>query len=144
MGKRESFRHLFINYGMGIQSFFKLLTSLSSAYLVLSVIAVIQMCIMYQYNKGNENISFLQKISLGGFPQSAPICKVVPASLESINVECSGDDTIIEVVDYGILPSYKILDPSDERQSELQNTIFGDSHMIRNICNLKELVRAPK
>lgn len=104
VSRRDAFKLLFVRYGLGINSFFTLIRYLMNSYIVLAIIAIIQMGILYAYNNDNTNQSFFAKLTLGGFPYSEPICKVVPFKVNHMHVECSGEDTILEVIDYGILP----------------------------------------
>jgi len=106
VSRKDAFKLLFIKYGMGINSFFNLIRFLMRSYIVLALIAIIQMCILYAVNNGNENQDWLNKLTLGGFPYSAPICKRVPVAINRMNIECYGDDTIMKVLDIGILPRF--------------------------------------
>lgn len=95
---------MYIKFGVGLQSFYCLIRRLISTYLVLALIASVQMTILYCYNSNNKNQDWFGKMTLGGFPFSRPICKIIPAKVGVANFECEGDDTIITVLDFGFLP----------------------------------------
>lgn len=60
----------------------------------LSVIALIQMAIMYKYNSQNLDANFLGKFSIASFSYARPICKIYPASIEDIHVSCDEGNVI--------------------------------------------------
>lgn len=57
-------------------------------YVLISIIAVVQMLIMYQYNISNQDVGFLGKISVAGFPYARPVCKIYPANIDDIHFSC--------------------------------------------------------
>lgn len=104
VSKNNPFTNLFIKFGTGISSFFGLIRRLMIVYYFLACLACLQMMILFYYNYNNQNQGWFGKTSFGGFPYSRPICKIIPAGVQTIKIGCEGDDTITEVFDYGFLP----------------------------------------
>ena len=68
MGSNEDpYEQLFIRYGLGINSFFSMIRRLLNLFYFLSVVAIIQMVIMYNYNKDNVDQGMFGKVSIAGF-----------------------------------------------------------------------------
>lgn len=101
----DPMQSIFLTYGPGIKSFFVLLSVLLKTYLILAVIAIIQMAILEWYNNENKNQSFGQKLTFAGFPYSRPICERYPGKIRKIHIQCDGSDVIKKVFDFGFLPN---------------------------------------
>ena len=95
LGKEEDpYNQLFIRYGLGINSFFQMISKLLNIYMKISIIAITQMTIMYKNNSENEDLGFFGKTSIAGFAYSRPLCKILPASLSDMHVNCDKGDVI--------------------------------------------------
>ena len=84
-----------------------MIRELLKLYVFLSVIALIQMLILYSYaNKINMNYQLLDKISFAGFPYAQPVCNIMPASTLDLHAACDNGTEIIKVHDAGFLPIF--------------------------------------
>lgn len=126
---------MFLQYGPGMNSFFALIRKLLMTFLVLAMIAVIQMSILYAYNKDNNNQGLFAKLTLGGFPYSRPICMSYPGAVMSMTIGCDGNDTIQQIFDYGFRPNVK---DGDDESTKYEGLCLGKDFRREEPQNVNE------
>ena len=65
------------------------------------------MALLYSNNYDNQDKGFIGKVSLGGLPFVKPLCKIIPAETENINLRCDWGNKITEFYDIGFQPFFR-------------------------------------
>lgn len=95
------------------------------------------MAILYGINKDNKDEGFMGKLSIAGFKYSEPVCKIVPAHVRKLNLDCPSGMYIQKVFDVGFHPFF-IDEPSNIYIQEYQQACIGSKFRTDQAYNFDE------